>query len=160
MFDSLWPHEPQHTRLPCPSLSPQVCSNSCPLSLWCYLTISSFAIPFSICLQSFPASGSFPVSWLFKSGGQSIGASASASVHPVNIQGWFPLGLTALISLMSKELSRSFSSTTIGKHQFFNAQPFLWSSSHIRTWLLESWATVVKLISCDRDHMAHRFENI
>ena len=93
MPDSLWPHRLHHARLSCPSPSPRVCSNLCPLSQWCHLTILSSFIPFS-CLQSFPASGSFPVSWLFSSGGQSIGVSASASVLPVNIQGWFPLGLT------------------------------------------------------------------
>ena len=110
MSDSLPPHELQHTRLPCPSLSPGVCSNSCPLSWWYYLIISSSAALFS-CPQSFPESGSFPMSWLFASGGQNIGASAPVSVLPVNIQGWFPLGLTGLISLQSKRLSRVFSST-------------------------------------------------
>ena len=102
-----------HARLPCPSLSPKVCSGSCPLSRWCYLTISSSATSFFFCLQSFPASGSFPMSRLFASGGRSIGASASASVLPVNIQGWFTLGFTDLISLQSKGLSRVFSSTTV-----------------------------------------------
>ena len=124
----------QHARLPCPSLSPGVCSNSCPLSWWCCLTISSSATPFSFCLQPFPASGSFPMSWLFTSGCQ---ASASASVFPVNIQDWFPLGLTGLISLLSKGLSRVFSGTTVWKHQFFSAQPSLWSNSHIHKCLLE-----------------------
>ena len=100
-------HGLQHARLFCPSLSPGVCSNSCPLSQWCHPTISSSVIPFSSCTQSFPASGSFPMSQLFTSGSQSIGA--SASVLPVNIQGWFPLGLTGLISLLSKGLSRVFS---------------------------------------------------
>ena len=99
----------QHARLPCPSLSPRVCSDSCPLSQWCHPTISSFVIPFSFCPQSFLASGSFPVSWLFTSGGQSISVSASASVFPVNIQDWFPLGWTGWISLLSKGLSRVFS---------------------------------------------------
>ena len=108
---TLWPHGLEHTRLPCPSLSPGVCSDSYPLSQWCYLTISSSVALFSFCLQSFPASGSFPMSRVFTSGGQSIGASASASVLPMNIQGWFPLGLTGLISLLSKGLSRVFSST-------------------------------------------------
>ena len=93
--------------------------------------------PFSSCLLSFPASGSFPMSWLFASGGQSFGASASASVLSVNVQGWFPLGLTGLISLLSKGLSRVFSNSTVWKHQFFSAQPSLWSSSHICIWLLE-----------------------
>ena len=106
MSDSLQAHRLQHARLPCPSLSPGVCSNSCPWSHWCHPTISSSVVPFSSCLQSFPAPGSFPMSQLFTSGGQSIGASASASVLPVNIQGWFPLGLIGLISLQSKGLSR------------------------------------------------------
>ena len=94
-------------------------------------------VPFSSCLQSFPASGSFPVSQFFASGGQSIGASASASVLPMNIQGWFPLGLTSLISFLSKGLSRVFSNTTVRKHQLFGVQPSLRSNSHIHTWLLE-----------------------
>ena len=134
---TLRPHGLQHTRLPCPSLSPGVCSNSCPSSRWWHPTISSSVTPSSSCLQSFPASGSFPVSQLFTSGGQSIGASASASVLPVNIQGWFPLRLTGWTSLQSKGLSRVFSSTTVGKHQFFCAQLSLWSNSHILTWVLE-----------------------
>ena len=132
---SLPPHGQQHTRILCPSLSPGVCSNSCPLSWWCHSTISSSVIPFSSCPQSFPAFGSFLISQLFASGGQSIGASASASVHPMNIQGWFPLGLTGWISLQSKGLSRVFSRTTARKHQFFSAQPSLWSNFHIHTWL-------------------------
>ena len=103
----------QHVRLPCPSLSLGVCSNSCPLSQWCYLTILSSAAPISFGLQSFLASGYFPMSWLFESAGQSIGASASVSLLLMNIQGWFPLGLTGLISLLSKGLSRVFSSTTL-----------------------------------------------
>ena len=118
--DSLRPHGLQHTRLPCPSPSPRACSNSCPSSQWCHPTISSSVASFSSCPQSFPASGSFPMSGLFASGGQSIGASASASVLLMNIQGWFPWGLTDLISLQSKGLSRVFSSTTIWKHQFFS----------------------------------------
>ena len=103
MSDSLQIHGLQHTRLPCPSLSPRVCSDSCPLSLWWHPTISSSVIPFSSCHQSFPASRSFPMSWLFTSGGQSTEASASssASTLPINIQGWFPLGLTGFISLLS-----------------------------------------------------------
>ena len=109
---SLQAHEQQHTRLPCPSPSPGVCSNSCPLSQWCHQTIPSSVIPFSSCPQSFPATGSFLVSWPFSSNGQSIGASASASDLPMNVQGWFPLGLTGLISLQSKGFSRVFSSTT------------------------------------------------
>ena len=135
--DSLWPHGLQHARPPCPSLSPAVCLNSCLLSKWCHPTISSSVVPFSSCLQSFPASGSFPISWLFTSGDQSIGASASASVLPMNIQRWFPLRLTGWISLLSKGLSRVFSSKKVWKHPFFNAQPSLWSNSHIHVWLLE-----------------------
>ena len=118
--DSLQPHGLQHARLPYPSPSPRVCSNSCSLSQWCHPTISSSAVPFSSCLQSFPASGSFLMSWLFASGGQSIGASVSPSVLPMNIQDWFPLGLTDLISLQAKELSRVFSNTMVQKHQFKN----------------------------------------
>ena len=136
MSDSLQPHGLKHDRLPCP-LSPGVCSNSCPLGHWLHPTISSFVAPFSSCPRSFLASGAFPMSQLFISCGQSTGTSASASVLPMNIQGWFPLELTGLISLLSKWLSRVFSSTTIQKHQFFGAQPSLWSNSHIHTWLLE-----------------------
>ena len=127
MSDSLWPHGLQHSRLPCPSPIPGAYSNSCPLSPWCHPTISSSVIPFSSHLQSFPASGSFPMSWLFGSDGQSTGASASASVLPMIIQNWFPLGLSGLISLLSKGFSRIFSGTTIWKHEFFGAQPSLWS---------------------------------
>ena len=116
MSDSSWPHGLLHARLLCPSLSPRVCSYSCPLGLWYYLIISSSASPFSFCLQSFPASRSFPVSWLFASGGQSIGA--SASVFPMTLQGWFSFRLTVLIPSLSKGLSRVFSSITIPKHQF------------------------------------------
>ena len=104
--DSLQPNGPQHARPPCPSPTPGVYRNSCPLSRWCHPTISSSVVPFSSCLQSFPTSGSFPMSWLFASGGQSIGASASASVLPMNIQSWFPLGWTGWISLQSQWLSR------------------------------------------------------
>ena len=118
MSDSLQPHGLQHTRLPSRSPSPGTCSNSCPLSHWCHLDMSSSVIPFSSYLQSFPTSGTFLMSWIFALGGQSIGASASASVLPMNIQDWFPLGLTGLISLESKGLSRVISSTTIWKHQF------------------------------------------
>ena len=117
MSDSLWSHGLQHTRLPRPLLSPKGCSGSCPLSWWCYLTISFSAVLFSFCFQFF-TSGSFPMSWLFTSGGQNIGASASASVFSMNIQGWFPLGLTGFISLLSKGLSRVFSSTAIQKHKW------------------------------------------
>ena len=139
--DSLRPHGLQHARLPCSSPTPGACSNSCPSthqswSQWHHLAISSSVIPFSSCHPSFPASGSFPVSQLFASGGQTIGA--SASVLPINIQDWFPLGWTGLISLQSKGFSRVFSSTTVQKHQFFGIQPSLWSNSHIYTWLLET----------------------
>ena len=134
---TLWPHKLQHARLPCPSPSPGTCSNSCPLIQWCHPTISSSVVPFSFRLQSFPASGSFLMSQLFAPGGQSIGASASASVLPMNIQDWFPSGLTGLISLQSRELSKVFFNTTVQKHQFFSTQPSFWSSSHIHTWLLE-----------------------
>ena len=127
----------QHTRPPCPSLSPGACSNSCPWSRWCHPTISSSVVPCSSCLQSFPASGSFPMSQLFTWGGQSIGASGLASVLPMNTQDWSPLGWTGWISLQSKGLSRVFFNTTVQKHQFFNAQLSLWSSSHTHTWLLE-----------------------
>ena len=115
-----------------------VCLNSCPLSWWCHLIISSSVIPFSSCPQFFPASGSFPISKFFASGGQSIGTSASASVFPMTIQCWFPLELTGLIFLLSKGPSRVFSNATVQKHQFFSAQPFLWSNSHICTKLLEN----------------------
>ena len=128
MSDSLQPHGPQHVRLPCPSPSPGACSNSCPLSQWSHPTISSSVVPFSSCLWPFPGSGSFLMICLFASGGQNTGASASVSVLPMNIQDWFPLRLT---SLLSKGLSRVFSSTTIQRHQFFSAQPSLWSMSQI-----------------------------
>ena len=135
MSDSLWPQGLQHTRLPCPSPSPRACLNSCPLSQGCHLTISSSVIPFSSCLQPFPASGSFQMSQFFASGGQNIGT--SPSVLPMNIQDWSPLQLTGWISLQSKGLSRVFSNTTVQKHQFFGTQLPLWSNSHIHTWLLE-----------------------
>ena len=136
MSDSLRPHELQHARPPCPSPTPGVHSDSCPSSQWCHPAISSSVVPFFSCPQSFPASKSFPVSQLFAWGGQSIVASALASVPPMNIQDWFPLGWTGLISLLSKGLSRVFSSTTIQMHQFFSTQSSLWSNSHIHTWLL------------------------
>ena len=119
MSNSLQPHGLQHTRLPCPSPSPRVCSNSCPFGPWCHPTISSSVFPFSFQLQSFPASGSLPMSQFFVSYGQSIGPSASTSVLPMNIQDWFPLGWTGWISLQSKGLSRVFSGTTVQRHQFF-----------------------------------------
>ena len=122
--DSLRPHESQHTRPPCPSPTPGVHSNSCPSSRWCHPAISSSVVPFSSCPQSLPASESFPMSQFFTSGEQHIGASASASVPvlPINTQDWFPLGLTGLISLLSKGLSRVLSNTTVQKHQFFGIQ--------------------------------------
>ena len=120
--DSLWPHGLQHTRPPCPSLTPAVFSNSCPSSWWCHPTISSSVVPFSSCPQSFSVSGSFPMNQPFASGGQSAGVSASAWVLAMNIQDWFPLGLTGLIPLQPKELSRVFSNTKDQKHQFFGTQ--------------------------------------
>ena len=149
MSDSLWPHELQYARLPCPSRSPRVYSNSRPLNWWCHPTTSSSAVPFSSCLQSCPASGSFQMSRLFASGGQSIGASASASVLPMNIQDWFPLGWTGWISLQSKGLSRVFSNTTVQKHQFFGTQLSSQSYSHIhmttgKTIALTIWTFVGK----------------
>ena len=137
MYNSLRPHGLQHARLLCLPPSLRVCSNSCPLSQWCHLTLLSSAAPFCFCLQSFPTSGAFPMNQLFTSGGQSIRASVSASVLPMNSQGWLPLGLSGLIFLQSEGLSSTFSSTTIQKHQFFGTQPFLWSNSHIYTWWLE-----------------------
>ena len=126
-----------HTRLFCPSPSPEVCSNSGPLNQLCHPIISSSVIPFSYCLQSYPASRSFLMIRLFSSRDQSTRASVLASVLPVNIQGWFPLGLTCLISLQSKGLSRVFSNTTVQKHQFLGTQLSLWTNTHIHTWLLE-----------------------
>ena len=120
--NSLQPPVLQHARLPCPSPAPRTCLNSCPSSWWCHPTISFSVVPFSSCLQSFPASGSFPVSQFFASGGQSIGVSASTSVLPMNTQDWFPLGWTGWISLLSKGLSRVFPNTTVQKHQFFCTQ--------------------------------------
>ena len=122
MSASLWSHELQHTRPPCPPPTPRVHPNPCPLSWWCHPTISSSVVPFSFYLQSFPASGSFPMSQLFAPGGQSIGVSSSTSVFPMNTQAWSPLGWTGWISLQSKGLSRVFSNTTVQKHQFFIAQ--------------------------------------
>ena len=135
--DSLWPHESQHARPPCPSPTPRVYANSCPLSWWCHPPISSSVVPFSSCLQTFPASGPFQMSQLFPSGGQSIRVSASISVLPMNTQEWSPLGWTGWISLHSKGLSRVFSNTTVQKHQGFGAQLSLESNSHIHTWPME-----------------------
>ena len=135
--DSLWPHGLQHTRIPCPWPIPGASSNSCPLNQWCHPTISSSIEPFTSCLQSFPASGSFPVSQFFASDEQSIGVSASASILPMSIQDWFPLGWTGWISLLSKGLSRVFTNTTVQRRQFFGTQLSLWSNSYIQTWLQE-----------------------
>ena len=134
---TLWPHESQHTRPPCPSPTPGVYSNSCPSSRWCHPAISSSVIPFSSCPQFLPASESFPMNQLFTWGGQSIGVSALASVLPMNTQNWSPLEWTGWISLQSKGLSRVFSNTTLQKHQFFCAKLFSQSNSHFHTWPLE-----------------------
>ena len=131
------PHEPQNARTPCQSPTHGVYSNSCPSSRWCHPTISSSVVPFSSCLQSFPASGSFQMSQLFASGGQSTGVSASISVLSMNTQDWYPLGWTGWISLQPKGLSRVFSNTTVQKHQFFDAQLSSQSNFHIHTWPLE-----------------------
>ena len=136
MSDSLQPHGPQHASPPCPSPTPGVYPNSCPLSQGWHPTILSSVIPFPSCPQSFPASGPFQMSQLFASGGQGFGASASASVFPMNIQDWFPLGWIGLISVQSKGLSRVFFNTTVQKHQFISVQPSLWLTFHIYTWLL------------------------
>ena len=146
-------HRLQHTRLSCPSPSPRVCLNSCPLSRLSHPIISSAVTPFFSCPHSFPVLGSFPMSWLFTSSGQSTGVSASALVLPMSIQGWFPLGLTSLISLLSKGFSGVFSNTTVQKHQFFCPQPSLWSNSHIcimatgKTIALTRWTFVGKVMS-------------
>ena len=136
MSNASRPHGSPRTRLLCPPLSPRVCSNSCPLSPWCNLTIPFSASPFLFCPQSFPAWGSFSMSRFFASSGTSIGALASASGLPKNTQAWFPIRLTGLTSLQSKGLSRVFS-TTIQKHQVFSTQPSLWFNSHICKWLVE-----------------------
>ena len=152
MSNFLQPHELQHARLPCPSPTPRVHPNPYPLSQWCHPTISSSVTPLSSCFQSFPASGSFPMSGLFISGAQSIGASGSALVLPMNIQGRFPLRLSGWISLLSKGLWRVFFSTTVQKPQFFGIQSSLCSISHIRIWLLGKttftiWTFVSKVMS-------------
>ena len=134
MSDSLRPHELQHARPPCPSPTPGVYPNPCPLSQWCHPIMSSSVVPFSSCLLSFPASGSFQMSQLFALGGQSIGVSVSTSILPMNTWDWSPLGWTGWISLKSKGLSRVFSNTTVQKHQFFGAQLSSQSNSHIHTW--------------------------
>ena len=135
--NSLRTHGLQHARLPCPSPTPIAYSNSCPLSWWCHPTVLSSVVPFSSCLQYFRATGSFPMSQFFTSGGQSTRVSASASVLPMNIQDWFPLDRTGWISLLSKGLSRVFSNTAVQKHQFTSTHLSLQSNSHIHTWLLE-----------------------
>ena len=143
----------QHARPPCPSPTLRACSYSCPLTQWCHPTISSSVVSFSSCPESFPASASFQMSQFFASGSQSIGASTSASVLPMNTKNWCPLGWTGWISLQSKGLSRVFSNTTVQKHQFFGTQLSLWSNSHIHTWLLEKtialtrWTFVSKVIA-------------
>ena len=152
MSDSLWPHELQHGSLPCPSPTPRACLNSCPSSRWCHPTVSTSVVPFSSSLQSFPASGSFPRSQFFVSGGHRIGALPSASVLPMHIQGWFPLGLIGLIFLLCKGLSGVFSNTAVQKHQFFGVQSPLWSNSHLfmttgKAIALTKWTFVGKVIS-------------
>ena len=151
MSNSLQPHVLQHAKIPCPSPTPRAYSNSCPLSRWYHPTISSSVVPFSSCFPSFPASESFPMRQFFASGGQSIGVSASASVLPMNIQGWFPLGWTGWISLQSKGLSKVFSNTTVQKHQFFCAQlsyilqlshPYMTTGKTIDGPLLTRWTIV------------------
>ena len=135
--DSSRPHRLQHARFPCPSPTPRVYSSSGPLSQGCHPAISSSVVPFSSSLQSFPASGSLPKSQFFASIGWSIGVSASASILPMNIQDWFPLGWTGWITLQSKGLSRVFSNDTVQKHRFLGAQLSLWSNSYVYAWLLE-----------------------
>ena len=137
MSDSLQHHGLQHAKPPCPSLTPEVYSDSCTSSWWCHPTISSSIFPCSSWLQSFPASGSFQMSQLSASGGQSIGVSASTSLLPMNIQDWYPLGWTGWINLQSKGLSRVFFNTTVQKHQFFSTQLSSQSNFHIHTWPLE-----------------------
>ena len=149
MSDSLWPHEPQHTRPPCPSPTHRVYTNSCPLSWWCHLTISSSVIPFSSCLQSFPTSGSFQISQLFASGRQNIGVSASTSVLPMNAQDWFPLGRTSWISLLSKGLSRIFSNTN-------SKASILWCSTFFIVQLSHSYMTIGKTVALTRQTFVGR----
>ena len=131
---TLWPHESQHARPPCLPPTPRVHPDSGPSSQWCHPAISSSVVPFSSCPQSLPAAGSFPMSQLFASGGQSSGVSALASFLPKKSQGWSPSQWAGWISLQSKGLSRVFSNTTVQKHQFFSAQPSSQSNSHIHTW--------------------------
>ena len=160
MSDSLRAYGLQHTRPPCPSPTPGVYPDSCPLSWWCRPTISSSVVPFSFCPQSLPASGSFPMSQLFVLGGQSTGVSALTSVLPMNTQDWSPSGWTGWISLLSKGLSRVFSNTTVQKHQFFGTQLYLWSNSHIHVSavlkeakLLYSWASGLFVVLYGKEPM-------
>ena len=153
--DYLPPHGLQHTWLPCPSPTPRVYSNSCPLRQWCHPNISSSVIPFFSCLQSFPASGSFPVSQFFASGGQSIRVLSSTSVLPMNTQDWSPLGWTGWISLQSKGLPRVFSNTTVQKHQFFGAQLSSQSNSHIHTWPLGKHVHYCQKKPCSHEQSLH-----
>ena len=146
LSDSLQAHQSQHARPPCPPPAHGDYLNSCPLSRWCHPVISSSIVPFSSCPQSHPASGSFPISQLFTSGGQSIGVSASASVLPMNTQDWSPLGWTGWISLQSKGLSEVFSNIIVQKHQFFGARLSSQSNSHIHRLPLEKpqpWADTI-----------------
>ena len=136
MSDSLWHHGLQQARPPCPSLFPEVCSNSCPSHRWCHPAISSSKALYSFCPQSFPSSGTFPMSCLFASDNQNTGASNLASVLPTSLQGWFPLRLMGLISLLSREIPGVSSITTVWRHQFFGVLPYLWSSCHTRMWPL------------------------
>ena len=159
MSDSLRPCESQHARPPCPSPTPGVYPNSCPSSRWWHPAISSSVIPFSSCLQSFPASGSFPMSQLFTWGGQSIGVSASVSVLPMNTQDWFPLGWTGWISLQSKGLSRVFSNTTVQKHQLLHLnliispkRPYFQIRLHIQ--ILEVRSSVYLFWECSSAHIS------
>ena len=145
MSDFLWPYELQHTKLPSPSLSPRVCSNSCLLSQWSHPTISSSVVPFSSCPQPLLASESFPVNQFFAPDGQSTGVSASASVLLVNIQGTFPLGSTGLISCLVQRTVKSLLQDTVQKHQFFGTQPSLWSNAHIHIWLLKIIALTIQI---------------
>ena len=149
MSNSLQPHGLQHARLPCPSPSPGICSNSCPVNWCCHPTILSSVLRFSSCLQSFPASGSFPMSQFFTSGGQSFGVPDSSSILPMNIQDWFPLGVTGWISLQSKGLSRVFSNTTARKHKFL-ALIFLYSPS-----LMPDIRLANEACYCDSDYNMH-----
>ena len=163
MSDSLRPYGLQHGRLPCPTPTPGACSNACPWSWWCHPTISSSVIPFSSCFQSCPALGSFPMSQFFTSGGLSIEVSASASVLPMNIQNWFPLGWTGLISLQSKGNPQVFSNTTVQKHQFFGAQLSSWKESRggegerndpIYTLKWEAWRTAAHGVPKNRTQLS------